>query len=180
MDREHFNAPQDAAKRVDEAARLFDEHHVFIRVILEQFLHDPQEEEDVYQDLFIYFVRKPVPEDVILVKSWLYRVILDRVRDRKRRQSRYQKRLKRYAIKHPVLQESVQNPPPDPEQITEIFGLIRKHLTETQARAVLFKYEQQLEVEEIARRMNVKPRTVSRYISIGLGKLRRFLNKDDI
>lgn len=179
MDNEHTNAPQDTAQQVELAARLFEEHHVFIRATLQYFVRDSHEQEELYQDLFVYFVRKPIPDEVLKVKAWLYRVILDRVRDRKRRQGRYHKRLETYALKYPDRSGPLENPPPDHEQIRTVFELIKNHLSAQQARAVLYKYQQHLEVEEIARRMKVNPRTISRYLSIGLRKLRTLLNKDE-
>ena len=178
MDSEHINAPQDTAQQVEWAARLFEEHHVFIRSTLQYFIKDMQEVEELYQDLFVYFVRKPIPNDVLRVKAWLYRTILDRIRDRKRRQSRYHKRLQSYALERPERSDLLDNPP-DQEQISGIFELIRQHLTDKQASAVLYKYQDHLEVEEIARRMKVNPRTVSRYVSVGLSRLRKLLNKDE-
>lgn len=179
MDSELTNAPQDTAQQVDWAARLFEEHQAFIRSTLQFFIKNTQEEEEIYQDLFVYFVRKPIPDEVLRVKAWLYRVILDRIRDRKRRQSRYHKRLQAYALERPDRSDIAEAVPPDREQIAEVFELIKHHLTERQARAVLYKYQQQLDVEEIARRMEVDPRTVSRYVSVGLKKLRLLLNKDE-
>lgn len=179
MDNQHINAPQETAQQVNEAARLFDEHGGFIRATLRHFVHDPQEQEEIYQELFVYFVRKPVPEETRRVRGWLYRVILDRVRDRQRRQSRYKKRLRDHALNCPPPSDGQENTLSDREQVAVVFDLIEKHLDKRQARAVLYKYRHHFEVEEIARRMNVHPNTVLHYVSAGLRKLRTLLNKDD-
>lgn len=179
MDSEHSNAPQDTAKQVDGAARLFDEHHAFIQATLHYFVKDPQEQEDIYQDLFIYFIQKPVPDNVQHIKSWLYCVILDRIRDWKRRQSRYYKRLQAYAQECPEQSDVPTRPSVHRDQLAAVFTLIKDQLTENQARAVLFRYQHHLEIEEIAQRMKIKPRTVSRYVSVGLKKIRALLNKDE-
>jgi DNA-directed RNA polymerase specialized sigma24 family protein len=43
-------------------------------------------------------------------------------------------------------------------------------------KAILLRYRNQFEIEEVAREMSIKPRSVSRYISVGLKKIRRILN----
>lgn len=178
MDNDPINAPQDTAQQVAQAARLFDEHGGFIRVTLQHFIRDPAEQEELYQELFIYFVRKPVPDGIIRLRAWLYRVILDRIRDWKRRQSRYQNRLAAYAEKHPDRAGTSSPVPPDREQVEGVLEQIKRHLSKRQARAILYRYQYDLEVEEIARRMKVNPRTVTRYVSVGLKKLRMRLHKD--
>lgn len=179
MDKQHINAPQETAQQVDEAARLFDEYGNFIRATLRHFVRDPQEQEELYQDLFVYFARKPVPKDTVRVRGWVYRVILDRVRDRKRRQSRYKNRLLDYASKCPPSSGDSNDPLSDEEQVAIVFARINEHLNDRQARAVLYKYRHNLEVEEIAQRLNLHPSTVMSYISVGIRKLRTLLNKDD-
>lgn len=179
MDTERTKTPQESAHQVDGAARLFEEQQSFIQTTIQYFTKDPQEQVELYQDLFLYFVRKPVPADVIRINAYLYRVILDRFRDRKRRQNRYRKRIEAYAQAYPAKSCEPENPPPDRGKMAALFALIEERLRKKEAEAVLYKYKEDLDVEEIARRMNVEPRTVTRYLSTGLRKLRKLLAKDD-
>ena len=179
MDTERTKTPQETAQQVDGAARLFDEHHSYIQATIQYFTKDPQEQVEFYQELFIYFVRKPVREDVIRIKAYLYRVILDRFRDRKRHQARYRKHLEAYAHSHPGRPCEPENPSPDRQKMVALFALIEERLTQKEAEVVLCKYKEDIDVEEIAHRMNVTPETVRRYLSTGLKKLRKLLAKDD-
>ncbi|MBN2513844.1 MAG: sigma-70 family RNA polymerase sigma factor [Sedimentisphaerales bacterium] len=179
MDTERTKTPQETAKQVEWAERLFAEYHTYIRATIKYFLKDPLEQEELYQEIFVYFIHKQIPDDVVRVPSYLYRVILDRVRDRKRKQTRYSNRLQLYAYEQSARQSDEADLFPHREQIEEVFALIDTHLTEKEADAVVFRYKHNLDVEEIARKMNVKPRTVSHYLSEGLKKLRNKLLKDD-
>lgn len=179
MDTERTKTPQETAKQVEWAERLFAEYHLYIRATIKYFLKDPLEQEELYQDIFVYFVHKQIPDHVVRVPSYLYRVILDRVRDRKRKQTRDSNRLQHYAYEQSGRQPDESDLLPHREQIDEVFALIDTHLTEKEADAVVLRYKHDLDVEEIAQRMKVKPRTVSHYLSEGLKKLRNKLLKDD-
>jgi RNA polymerase sigma factor (sigma-70 family) len=179
VDTERTKTPQATAQQVDEAARLFAGHQSFIQATIRYLTKDTQEQVDFYQDLFIYFIRKPVPADVHRINAFLYRVILDRFRDRKRRQSSYRKRIGAYAQVCFEQPKEPDSPPPDPEEMAALFELIEKRLRKTEAEAVLYKYKEDLDVEDIAQRMNVDAGTVKHYLSVGLKKLRTILAKDN-
>lgn len=178
MESEQTRTPQNMSDNVDKAARLFAEQETFIRGTIGYFVSDRQEREDIYQELFVYFVRKPIPEDICRLRTWLYRVILDRIRDRKRSQARYQQHLQAYAQQ----QLKTEMPPQravDPDQIDALFALIQEHLSPHEARAIRYKFVHHLTVQQIARSMKVKSTTVSNYLAVGLNKLRALLDKDD-
>lgn len=179
VDVERIKNPQETADQVKWAERLFAEYHAYIRATIKYFLKDPLEQEELYQDIFVYFVHKRIPDDVVKIQSYLYRVILDRVRDRKRKQTRYTNRLQLYAYEQSERQAEDAGTTLHREQIEEVFALINTRLTPKEADAVIARYKDNLEVEEIARKMNIKPRTVSHYLSEGLKKLRTKLLKDD-
>jgi len=164
---------------VDKAARLFAEQETFIRGTIGYFVSDRQEREDIYQDLFVYFVRKPIPEDIVHLRTWLYRVILDRIRDRKRSQARYQQHLQTYAQEQLETEMQPRQRAVDPDRIDALFALIQEHLSPHEARAIRYKFVHHLSVQQIARYMKVKSTTVSNYLAVGLNKLRTLLNKDD-
>jgi len=56
-----------------------------------------------------------------------------------------------------------------------VFALIERQLPEREAEAVGLRYKNDLSVPEVASEMRVNNRTVSRYISIGLCKIRQML-----
>ena len=174
----HIMTPQEISGQVARAERLFAEHHDYIRATIGYFLSNAEEEDDLYQDLFVYFVRKPISDDIVDVKAYLHRVILDRVRDRKRSQARYSRHLRAYA------QESLQKKEPSVgvtipnAQAQELFELLDVHLKKNETAAILHYYKDDLCTAEAARRMNIQPRSLSRYLSVGLKKIRRIVCKD--
>ena len=133
---------------------------------------------DLYQDLFVYFVRKPIPSDVINIQAYLHRVILDRVRDRKRSQSRYRRHLGLYAQEPAYKKESPAEVTIPNAQAQELFDLLDAHLKKNEAAAILHCYKDDLEISEAARKMNIQPRSLSRYLSVGLKKIRKIVRKD--
>ena len=176
VDDECSKTPNTPKSRVDSAARLFSERHAEIQKIIRVFIRDEQEREEVYQDLFLYFVRKPIPDEVEYVGAWLYRTILDRVRDRKRKQSRYATRLRSYAEQQ-IRQSSDTDNPPSSEDYEPLFRLIRETLSNTEADVVVYRYKHGMELDAIAEKMNVNTRSITHYLSSARRKLRTLIGK---
>jgi RNA polymerase sigma factor (sigma-70 family) len=61
------------------------------------------------------------------------------------------------------------------EETEKIFKLIEKCLPHSEARAITLRYMNDFSIKDVAEKMNVDGRTVSRYISVGLKKARQFL-----
>lgn len=167
-------------EQIQSAEQLFSQFDSYISSVIRYFVRDECEREDIYQELFIYFVRKPLPEDVRNVKGFLYRVIADRVKDRKRKQARYHKRLEKYAdITGPVSEEA-DAPLTDflqKERMDRVLSVAKQYLTENEATAVMLRYKNDYDISETAKRMKVQPKTVSRYICVGLKKIRMVIQK---
>jgi RNA polymerase sigma factor (sigma-70 family) len=64
-------------------------------------------------------------------------------------------------------------------QINEIFRVVGEQLSPTEARVIALRYIKGCNIKEIAKKMNVKKETVSRYICRGLQKIRQFLKKQN-
>jgi RNA polymerase sigma factor (sigma-70 family) len=162
-------------EQVQSAERMFAQYGGFIASIIRFFVKDPSEQEDIYQELFLFFMRKPIPGDVRNIKGFLYRVIGDRIRDRKRRQVRYQQNLEKYADRsnrEPREEVSSVATVHQKEQAERVFSLMKDYLTRNEAMAITLRYKDDCDIHETARRMNVQPKTVSRYVCVGLKKIR--------
>jgi RNA polymerase sigma factor (sigma-70 family) len=61
------------------------------------------------------------------------------------------------------------------EQTVRMIGLIRKRVTKKEFRAIASRYSDGLTLKEAADRMNINDRSVVRYISTGLRKVKQFL-----
>lgn len=169
---------QDVQHRVELARRLFVAHGEFIYSVIRHIAFNNNESiEDLFHDVFLFFVAKPVPDDVLNIRGYLYKVVLDKVRDWQRSRIRYQMKIRHYnEMKSKQLRISNKKETDYSENVQKIFSLIEKHLSKTEGRAITLRYKKQYAIEEVAKEMNIKPRSASRYISVGLKKIRGLLN----
>ena len=59
----------------------------------------------------------------------------------------------------------------DIDEAKKMFELIERRLPPPQASALTLKYRNGYDTREVAERIGVKPRSVSRYVSVGLKKV---------
>jgi RNA polymerase sigma factor (sigma-70 family) len=85
----------------------------------------------------------------------------------------YKKRIHRYSDE---IDNTAENPPEeriiDIEESEKMFNLVARTLPKNEARAVIFKFKDNCDTTEIAKRMGIRSRSVSRYVSVGIKKLR--------
>ena len=168
---------QDVQHRVQLARKLFAEQGEFIHSVVRYAVCNDEHAEDLVHDLFLFFVARPIPEDVLNIRGYLYKVIIDKVRDWQRACIRYQVKIRQYSdikVKHQALCLEK-----EPKDVQKIMSLIEKHLSKTEIRAILLRYQKQYAIDEVAREMNIKKRSVSRYISVGLKKIRQLMRKQE-
>jgi len=158
------------------ANRILVEYEDFIRAILSFYVGNEVEREDLFQDFFLGLISKPIPEDVQNIRGYIYRMLCDNIKDAFRRIGRYQNRLRRYAERRKY---SVEGRPEDnvidAEEVEKMFELISSRLPENEATAMALRYRHNCSIRETAEKMNIKPRSVSRYLSAGTRKLRQVL-----
>lgn len=171
-----MNKKSYAPSNVVRATKVFEEHGDFIHTIIHSNVKNYAEAEDLFQDLFLFLISKPIPEEVQNVRGFLYCVVSGKVKDAFRRIERYQGRIHRYAERRRRITE---NHPEsiiiEVEETEKMFELIRKHLPTNEALAITLRHRNSCDTEEVAKKMGVKPRTISRYVSIGLKKIRQVL-----
>jgi RNA polymerase sigma factor (sigma-70 family) len=162
----------DVPGSVDRAGRIFDKYGDFIRSVIRFNVKSETEAEDLFQDLFLSLVAKPIPEEVQNVRGFLYKLISDTVKDAYRRTKRYQARIRKYA-KYQL--RTIENRPETSligvEEARRMFDLIETRLPAKEALAVKLRFKNECETGEVAEIMGVKPRSVSRYVSVGLKKI---------
>ena len=166
---------------VKRATKLFKQHGDFIRLVIQFNVKNEALCEDIFQDLFLYSVFKPIPEDVQDVRAFLYRIISNRIKDAFRKVAAYQKKIRRYA--HGL--DSHDNDFPNPEKIMheieemeEIFKVIERHLSQKTARALTLRYKNDCDISEVGEKMGIKSRSVSRYVCTGLKRMRSVIRED--
>lgn len=164
---------------VNIAAKVFAEHADFIYVIICRKVRDEAQANDLFQDFFLSLVSKPVPTGIKDIRSYLYRAITNDIIDANRRVKRYQARLRRYAevLNYTTNNNTPENALIEVEQTNKMFKLIEGRLPRSEAQAITLRFKDNRDIEEVAAKMNVNKRSVSRYISVGLKKMRQFLTR---
>jgi RNA polymerase sigma factor (sigma-70 family) len=164
------------------AAEIFALHGDFIRATIRYRIGDKALVDDLYQDFFLSLVARPIPADVRNVKNYLYRAIINDSFDAVRRVEQYQDRIQRYAerLKNPINKNHPDNALIETEETEKMFKMIELSLPPSESQAVTLKFRDNNSIGEAAKQMAVNKRSVSRYISVGLKKLRQVLvEKED-
>jgi len=165
------------ANRVDVAAKVFAEYGDFIRAVIRYKVKNDAQSDDLFQDFFLSLVSKPIPAGVQNVKSYLYRAIINDIVDATRRVEKYKTRMNKYAecLNYSINKNDPENALVEVEQTDKMFKLIEGQLRHSEAQAVTLRYRNSCNIKEVAKKMHVNNRTVSRYLSAGLNKVRQFL-----
>ena len=164
----------------ERAAEIFEEYGDFIKTIIGYRVPNKADADDVFQDFFLLLLAKPVPPETSNIKAYLYRMIANHVTDGRRTTAAYARQMRTYAewFGEPVAQRRPEAALTDAEELNKMFKLIKDQLTPVEAKATLLRLRHDYDIPEVARRMGVDKKTVTRYISIGLAKLRWFLRRN--
>lgn len=162
---------------VARAAEIFSEYGDFIRAVIRYKVKNEARAGDLFQDFFLSLVSKPIPAGVQNVRSYLYRAIINDIVDATRRIEKYKTRMNKYAecLNYSVNKNGPENAFVETEQTNKMFRLIEGWLRHSEAQAVTLRYRNSYNIKEAAKKMHVNSRTVSRYLSAGLSKVRQFL-----
>lgn len=166
---------------VQAATKTFLEYGDFIYAIIRRKARDAGQVDDLFQDLFLALVSKPIPQNVQSIRGYLYRAIANDCIDAVRRTKTYRAKLREHREfgNRNKTGDDPQKTMIDAEESEKLFTLVEKQLTGSEAQAATLRYRKDLSVSEVGQEMGVKPQTVSRYLSVGLRKLREFLTQDN-
>jgi RNA polymerase sigma-70 factor (ECF subfamily) len=169
------NSSDKKRKNVERASQIFFEYGDFIRSIIHTKVNDPEKEENMVQDFFLSLVYKPMPASVRNKKSYIYRAIINDITDLRRRSERYSTHIQNFEkkIKYTINKSTPENAYINEEQISRMLRLIKEQLPDSCSEAITLRYIENMSIQEVAEKMNVKSSSVSTYISTGVKKLRR-------
>lgn len=160
---------------VELASQIFSEYGDFIHSIIYTKVQNEEKAEDISQDFFLSLVYKPIPTGVRNIKGFLYRSIINDITDAHRRVERYKTHIQKYGqkIKSSINKTPFENAFIEKEEIINMLELINEQLPSSCSQAIILRYREDMSIKEVAKKMNVKSASVSRYISTGLKKLRQ-------
>jgi len=167
-----------APSNVDRAAEIFSKYGDFILAVIRYRVGNDAQTDDLFQDFFLSLVSRPIPAGIQNIKSYLYKAITNEIVDAARRVQKYQTRMQKYAecLDNSINKSSPENALIKKEEINKMFKLIEGRLLHSEAQAIRFRFWNNFSIKEVAKKMHVNNRTVSRYISVGLSKARQFFN----
>jgi RNA polymerase sigma factor (sigma-70 family) len=162
---------------VARSAEIFSEYGDFIRAVIRYQVSNDAQADDLFQNFFLSLVSRPIPAGIHNVKGYLYKAITNDVVDAARRVEKYKTRMNKYAecFNYSVNKNGPENALIEVEQTNKMFKLIEGRLRRSEAQAITLRYRNSYNIEEAAKKMHVNNRTISRYISAGLSKVRQFL-----
>ena len=156
------------------ATRIYNEHSVNIRRIISRQVNDPSTVDDILHDFFLSLVHRPISPEMKNIRGYLYRALRNDVLDAVTKKRNYKARILRYArikmnnrIYHNPQKTAIKH-----DEIQKVFSLIDNHLPRREAMAVLQRYRYDQTTTEAAKAMNIDKRSFSRYLCVGLKKLR--------
>ncbi|MHC4115559.1 MAG: sigma-70 family RNA polymerase sigma factor [Planctomycetota bacterium] len=168
------NIKREVPSNIARTQKVFEEHGDFIRSVIRFNVRNEALCEDLFQDLLLFLISKPIPEDVQNVRGFLYRVISDKIKDTFRRIDRYHERIHRYAEHRAhIIEHQPENSLIEVEETKKMFDLIGKKLPSKEALAITLRYMNSYDTTKIAEKMGIKSRSVSRYVSVGIKKIRQ-------
>ena len=142
----------DSKNDVISAARIFEEHGDYISKVIHFHVKDKSLADDFYQELFLSLVIKPIPKNIKNVKSYLYRLITNRIIDAIRRIKRYQAHIRKLA-EYKEYNHHKENPEKvaiDTEETELMFKSLERHLTGREAKAIRMRYLYQYKTKMVA------------------------------
>ena len=173
----------DTSGDVQRAAAIFFEHCDFIRTVIRYKIKDEGIAEDLYHNLFLSLVSRPVPAEVQDIKGYIYKAIINDITDHIRHIGRYQTSTNKYANYSNYSKLTVNNRLPEDaliekeqtEQTNRMVELIKRRVTKKEFKAITSRYRDGLSIKETADRLGIDNHSVSRYVSTGLRKVKQFL-----
>lgn len=169
-----MNQNNQTEKNMKLATRIYNEHSENIRRIISRQVNDPSTVDDILHDFFLSLVRRPISSETEHIKSYLYRAVRNDVLDAATKKRNYKARISRYAqiTKDNRTHQNPQRIALKNDEIGKVFNLIDDHLPRREAIAVLQRYCYGQTTAEAAKAMNIDKRSFSRYLCVGMKKLR--------
>ena len=160
------------------AAQIIIEHENFIRWVIKSQNTTNEPVDDLFQDFYIQLIAMPVPHDVRDVKGYLYKAIINHLTNSYRRV-----RIHKEVIRKIREDNNIETSKTDPakvllirDEINQLFDFIKETSSRQRYMAINLRYREGCSIQEVAERMGIKYSSVRKYISFGLGKVRKCLN----
>jgi RNA polymerase sigma factor (sigma-70 family) len=164
-------------KRVQTAYEILENHKELVHATINTRMNNTMEADDVFQDFFLSLVDKPIPTNLENIGGYLRRAISNDLIDEARRSKHHKEQLRGYTqYKRATARKD--DPPAviaRTEVMSKVLSIIHTQLPRHEAQVVLARCYHDQNADQTAEAMSVNKRTVSRYLCIGLQKIRKSL-----
>lgn len=165
----------------EEVQQIFEENSNFIHSVIRFHLGNSTDADDVFQSSFLRLLEKPIPKrEAINQRAYLYRMITNSIIDDVRRTKAYQNRISRYSsirLRHTLdydpCEKAIQE-----DEVNFVMHKIDSCLPVHIATTLRLCYKKNYSHDQIAQEISVKKKTVIKYISTGLKRLREMLKRN--
>jgi len=170
----------ETGKRVKQAEDVFETYGDEIRAMISLNVKERSVADDVFQNLFLAVVYKPIPPHIDRIEAYLYRIITNDIIDETRKTNGYRHFARRYSRhnNHQTTQKAPDDDVIEVEDARKMLQSIKRQLPSREAEAIISRHVYGNSVGDGAEEMNVDGRTFSRYISSGKRRIRQFIGKD--
>lgn len=159
------------------ASEVFAEYGDFIHAVFYAKVGNKDLADDLFQDFFLSLVYKPIPKGINNTKNYLYKAMTNDIVDAVRRTGRYKNHIRKYGKQrnYSINKTTPENALIKKEEFDKLFAIIKGRLPNSESQAIVLRYRENHSIKKVAKKMCVNNRSVSRYISVGLKKIRQFL-----
>lgn len=170
-----------SSRGVERASKIIAEHGDMIRAIIRSQIYDKSKADDLFQDFFVSLAERPIPEYIEDIASYLRRAVMRDIIDAGRRVGHERACLGRYALRRRTFtfREDPSNNLMRTELIEMLCRLARNQLRKRESQAIVYRFLCNHDTALAAKLMGVNKRTVSRYVSIGIKRLRQHIDSQD-
>jgi RNA polymerase sigma factor (sigma-70 family) len=160
---------------IDSVAKLLAEHGEFIYRVALNKTNDKNAADDLVQNFLLSVISNPIPHYIENVKSYIYKAIVNDNLDSIRKIKGAEAFFKKYCKNSNFLihNDDSQNAYNREEWVSKIFAIMSNELTSFELQAIKLKYKDECSIEDIAKKMNIKKASVSKYICVGLKKIKK-------
>jgi RNA polymerase sigma factor (sigma-70 family) len=166
---------------VESVVEFFRQHEPVIRTLISRRVRCRQDAEDMYQNLFLYLILRPPPDQTYLL-AYLSKAIHSYATDATRHAISYGSCVTRYATlqRDHTLDKEPEHLLVQMEQIRKLTDIIESALPPHIAQAIIERYLHGRTIRETAVQLGIEERTVSHYCCTGLRRIRQLVQEGKI
>ena len=167
---------------LDRANAFVRQHGDKIWSIIEFVSHGEEWGGDLYQDFYLSLIKKPLPDSIRNMEKYLFRTLVNRAKGVKRREKRRREKIQ-YIYEQTDADEFVSADTAESvaknEEVARILQLAKPLLGQREYEVIHLRFYEGRSNQDIGRLLNVKANSIARYLSSGIGKLRKLSALDE-